>query len=89
MIEVEVLKDINEERERQDEEWGEQNHSPVIWMPILMEEVGEAAQEAVKSHFADEGVYGKHVDLYRQEMIQVAALAIAMIESLDRQRDAY
>jgi len=69
-----VLEKIGDERRRQDEKWGEQNHHPLYWMAILQEEVGEAAKALVE----------KKLDEYRTELIQCAAVAMAAIESLDR-----
>ena len=39
-----ILKQIFEERLKQDAKWGPQHHNPELWLTILMEEVGEAAQ---------------------------------------------
>lgn len=69
-----VIKEVMEERRFQDAKWGEQNHEPYKWLSILMEEVGEASK----------AVLGDNLDEYRKEVRQVAAVAIAMIESLDR-----
>jgi hypothetical protein len=76
-----IVSQILNERSAQDEKWGEQNHNPVEWMSILMEEVGEASKEAIENHFNPDT---KILDKYRNEMIQVAAVALAMIECLDR-----
>ena len=75
-----VLNQVIAERERQDSLWGEQNHGPYAWLSILMEEVGEAAQAANKTIL--EGHKG--FEHYREELVQVAAVTIAMIECLDR-----
>ncbi len=40
-----ILSKIFEERQRQDAKWGPQHHDLATWMVILMEEVGEAADE--------------------------------------------
>ncbi len=41
-----VLSDIFVERQFQDQKWGPQHHEdPVLWLAILMEEVGEVAEE--------------------------------------------
>lgn len=69
-----ILQMIRAERIRQDTKWGVQNHPPLGWIAILVEEVGEAAK----------GVLEGSSFKYRDEMIQVAAVAIAAIESLDR-----
>ena len=77
-----IICDILEERKRQDEKWGEQNHSPMEWLPILMEEVGEASKAALDFYFGN--TTSVCVDDFRNEMVQVAAVAVAMIESFDR-----
>lgn len=74
-----VLNEVNAERDRQDRKWGEQNHSPAHWLMILGEEVGEANKAALEAHFK-----GKDLSEYRAELIQVAAVAVSMIECLDR-----
>jgi len=74
-----ILGDILLERVKQDRKWGIQNHNPEWWMQILMEEVGEAARALLEGHFGAESAH-----TYREEMIQVAAVAIAAIESFDR-----
>lgn len=74
-----VLADVVEERARQDSKWGEQNHDPFTYLAILTEEVGEAAQAALHDQFG-----GKHAGTYRTELVQIAAVAIAMIECVDR-----
>lgn len=103
-----ILTEIRDERKRQTEKWGEQNHpilDPMLlsrepqrmceeyeiptedrakflcennfknktgtWMHILVEEVSEAAS-------------CKDVTSLREELIQTAAVVVAMIESLDR-----
>jgi NTP pyrophosphatase (non-canonical NTP hydrolase) len=69
-----TLDAIDRERLRQDEKWGIQNHSPYPWLVILMKEVGEAAEAALKKNYKD----------FRMELVEVAAVAVAAIESLDR-----
>lgn len=71
-----VLGDVAIELFRQDCKWGEQNHAPEKWITILTEEVGESAKAALE----------ENPDEYRKELIQVAAVAVAAIECLDRQR---
>lgn len=72
--------DIMTERCVQNAKWGEQNHNPAIWLAILTEEVGEVAQEVLRTKFS------KKPDIfdYRKEMVQVAAVALAAIECFDR-----
>lgn len=81
----EIIGKILVERKRQDEKWGSQNHSPIEWCAILMEEVGEMAKEAHEFHFR--GKFYKdtgQLERYEKELIQVAALAVSMLESLER-----
>ncbi|MET8151380.1 hypothetical protein ACIBSW_25410 [Actinoplanes sp. NPDC049668] len=91
-----VLTEVAAERRRQDERWGQQNHpdgtghwhaadaalarkeceqaaetGSLSWRHILLEEVAEAAAEAEPG------------DL-RNELIQVAAVAVAWAEAIDR-----
>jgi len=86
-----VLRDIMIERVKQDDKWSEQNHAPEWWMQILMEEVGEAAKALLEASFS---VSGKQLKAepawlidYRKELVQVAAVAIAAIESFDRSQN--
>lgn len=82
-----VLGDVLNERERQDRKWGIQNHSPDAWISILGEEFGEVCKAANESG-ANFGLIDKTIDLtdYRKELIEVAAVAIAAIECLDRNK---
>ncbi len=77
MIEIQI-QDILAERCRQDEQWGEQNHSPELWLAVLMEEVGEFSEALLCDRFG-----GTHTDL-RSELVQVAAVSLAMLECCDR-----
>lgn len=74
-----ILLEVQIEREKQDTKWGEQNHSPADWCMILGEEVGEVNKAALEAKFG-----GKNLREYRKELIQVAAVAIAMVECFDR-----
>jgi NTP pyrophosphatase (non-canonical NTP hydrolase) len=74
-----AIRDVVDERKRQDKKWGEQNHAPMVWIPILVEEVGEFSEEALADHFA-----GTRTANLRIEAVQVAAVALAIIECIDR-----
>ena len=81
-----VLTEVILERQKQVEKWGQQNHHPFHYLAILMEEVGEASQAAVQAT----GEPGKATwDDYREELVQVAAVALAMIGSFDRNQNAH
>jgi len=77
-----VWADILGERKRQDDKFGEQAHDAFKWLAILMEEVGELSQEALTAHFGEVG--NGHGDL-REELVQVAAVAVAWLEHIDRE----
>lgn len=77
-----VYFEVAQERNRQDEKWGEQNHHPVEWLAILGEEFGEACKAACEANFAGYEHTGDYSQ-YRSELIQIAAVAIAAIESFD------
>ena len=60
---------VCDELNRQWDKFGEQNHSKEKWLAILMEEVGEAAKEALDGNDEDFAI----------EVVQVAAVAINML----------
>jgi hypothetical protein len=82
MIELKIesiLQDIIEERLRQNDKWGKQNHKPAGWLSILGEEYGEVCKAVCDNLYR----IGPNPN-YREELIQVAAVAIQMIECYDR-----
>ncbi len=89
-----IFAEIELEIQRQNEKWGVQDHSPIEWMSILSEEIGETAKEALDHHFnypAPKNWKGTNAALqenrlknYRKELIQVVAVATQMILSVDR-----
>jgi hypothetical protein len=82
MTQDQIFALVEDERIRQDDKWGEQNHDPFTWLAILGEEVGEANKAALEARFGDEA----WLEDYAQELIQVAAVAFAMIECLERRK---
>ena len=73
------FRDIVEERRNQDKKWGEQNHDDYIWHAILTEEIGEVSQAILHDRFG-----GAAAGTVRTELVQVAAVALAWIECIDR-----
>lgn len=68
----------------QDIKWGaDRNQDNFLWATILGEEVGEACQAALHDHFG-----GSHAGTLRDELIQVAAVALQWVEQLDREETA-
>lgn len=68
-----VLDEISEERDHQLRKWGEQTHDPAWWYVILGEEFGEAGRE----------IFEHNDKRLREELIQVAAVAVAWLEDID------
>lgn len=80
-----ILDEVADERVRQDEKWGVQNHQPLHWMVIIAEELGEAAQQALHAYTAQRVLdMLDHSLSYRTELVQLAACCVAAVESLDR-----
>lgn len=69
-----ILLQVQRERLRQNMIWGEQKHSADRWLTILQEEVGEAAKSILESDDQN----------YVDELIQIAAVAVAMVESYNK-----
>lgn len=78
-----ALREVQEERQRQDAKWGEQNHDDYRWLAILTEEVGELAQAMLHSQFG-----GEHAGTERTELVQVAAVAVQWLECMGRRETA-
>lgn len=81
-----VYEEILKERNRQDKKWGQQNQYPMELLAILGEEVGEVNKSALEAHFSGYSRTGNWND-YRKELIQVAAVVLAMIEAYDRGKE--
>lgn len=79
-----VLEEVREERVRQDAKWGQQDHHPTEWLSILGEEFGEVCKAVCEAHFKYEN--GETWENYREELIQVAAVAVSMVQSYDRSK---
>lgn len=82
---LDVLDLVRNERYRQHEKWGEQEHQDALWLAILMEEVGEAAKAALDSRPGSQTGSDTR-EHYEEELIQVAAVAVAAVEDSRRRR---
>lgn len=89
-----ILGEIVGERMHQEAKFGDQSHrSPFEWLAILAEEFGEAARGVCETGFLPEpfgddeateialAAAGRN---FRQELIQTAAVAVAMLQTGDR-----
>ena len=82
-----ALADVLVERQRQDARWGEQNHQIGTWLTILTEEIGELCRAELALTFGEQDSVAEVNELLRQrraEAVQVAAVALAIVEYLDR-----
>ena len=75
-----AMQDISDERIRQINKWGPQYHDDPTWMLILSEEVGEVAKSII------DRIHSGNADIVetRKEIVQVAAVAVAWLECLDK-----
>jgi NTP pyrophosphatase (non-canonical NTP hydrolase) len=66
-----IIGQVADERDRQEEKWGHQNHSHLQWLAILAEEFGEVAKATleIQDHCIEE------------EIIQVMAVCAAWLEN--------
>lgn len=69
-----IYQEIQAERRRQDEKWGgpqhDDQHEPKDWITYLAKHLGRAVTP--------------HPGVFREQMVIVAALAIAALEYFDR-----
>lgn len=79
MKDTRALVDVLTERDRQDAKWGEQNHDPFLYLTVLGEEYGETCQAALDARFK-----AASLEKLREEAVQTAAVALAIVECLDR-----
>lgn len=73
ILQMEIGSEIMEERDRQDAMHNNQGNSVETWYLILAEEVGEVAQ----------AILDRDLPHTREELIQVAAVAVAIVEAID------
>jgi NTP pyrophosphatase (non-canonical NTP hydrolase) len=88
-MQLDSIKLILAERERQNFKFGEQNHSPEKWAVILGEEYGEVCRAILDAGFAQGEIgglqdYKLNLQKLKNELVEVAAVAIAALESLER-----
>ena len=96
-----IYEQIAAERKRQDEKWGEQNH-PMLKMPFIAK-ILEERLKAMRKATEDKELVSWYTILeeeiceaftetdpvkQREEMVQVAAVAVQIIEYLSRQIEA-
>lgn len=70
--------DVTAERRRQAAKWGVQSHTWPEWLVILSEEVGEVGRAMCGVLWG-----GDDLEQLRRELVQVAAVAVQIIEAID------
>lgn len=88
-----VLEEIREERKHQDKKWGGPNHDdahgPYAWTAFIMTYLGLALSDFVNDTSRagatpNENRVDAQLRKFRYNMVKIAALAVAAIESVDR-----
>jgi len=80
---LQIFRDIEIERDRQDAKWGDQSDTwDPRWLAVLTEEVGEVAKEILEGSRYNTG-YMIDTEHLREELVQCAAVTIAWIEAID------
>jgi hypothetical protein len=77
-----AIEDVLDERKRQDEQWGVQNHHPAYWLAILGKQVGQFGSAVLnREWWTDKESATKKM---RDEAVQLTAVGLAIIECIDR-----
>ncbi len=82
-IQKKIIEKVLEERKRQDEKWGVQNHATPVWATIIGEEYGEMCKAINEYGFNPTRV--TEDEIYT-EAIQTMASCMAMLECIERRR---
>jgi hypothetical protein len=84
-MQTDAVLSVITERNRQDEKWGVQNHGLLAWNAILGEERGEFEEALLEGAVFDNGRREEFPPgRIRKELVEVCAVALAMIECIDR-----
>jgi hypothetical protein len=77
-----VLADVEWERDKQNQQWGgnehDDLHGPRDWAAFITEHLGKALDEAEREREPE-----RH-SRYRRRLVEVAAVAVAAVETYDR-----
>jgi hypothetical protein len=83
-----IMGQITAERSRQEQKWGQQDHDFPHYYQILNEELGEVSNAYLEAGYAaragEPAIADENRENMRTEMIQCAAVMVAMIECGDR-----
>jgi NTP pyrophosphatase (non-canonical NTP hydrolase) len=73
-----VLTLIKYEKARQNKKWGVQHHSHLVWLPILVEEIGEVGKAICEYYLQSKP--GVSLEDIQKGLIQCAAVCVAWLE---------
>lgn len=83
-----ILGEIVLERQRQNKKFGVQDHTPYKWLSIIGEEYGESCEAALElDHTKSVTEFLSKAELLRDELLQVAASAVAAIENIEQMKE--
>lgn len=74
-----ALQSVREELDAQVREWGITNHPPEIWLALLAKQMGHMADDIL-----DHRIHRALIGTYRQELVELTAVAMAALECFDR-----
>ena len=80
MTTLKIQHAIHRERERQEETWGSQSHSRAFWLAILVEEIGEVAEELITNEF-EPSFANLQLAMMLQDLAQLGLLAKNILEA--------
>lgn len=82
-VQEKIIAKVLDERKRQDEKWGVQDHTAPVWGMIIGEEYGEMCKAINEFGFYPTR---KTEDEIYKEAIQTMASCMAMLECIERRR---
>lgn len=78
-----IIEKVLDERKRQDEKWGVQDHTAPVWAAIIGEEYGEMCKAI--NEYGFNPTRATEDEIYT-EAIQTMASCMAMLECIERRR---
>lgn len=85
-IQKNAVENVLEERRNQDEQWGVSDHDPQFWSLILSKHAGRLTSKALDwgamVGYDSEEFYA--IMEFRDQAVKVAAIALAIVECIDR-----
>lgn len=81
-----IVEAIIAERNRQDEKWGEQNHTDTIWSLIFGEEYGEVQKEVLECECSWGEKSEAHDQRVENELVQLIAVGVGWLEARERRK---